>query len=57
MWSAYGVGAFGRSMDSGVDHNDAIFVIDRQGRERELVHSDIAVGDFVKDLRALVDER
>jgi protein SCO1/2 len=57
VWALYGVGAFGRSMDSAVDHNDAIFVIDRQGRERELVHSDIAVGDLVKDLRAVSGER
>lgn len=57
VWALYGVGAFGRSMDSAVDHNDAIFVIDRQGRERELVHSDITVADLVKDIRALADER
>jgi protein SCO1/2 len=57
VWALYGVGAFGRSMDGVVDHNDAIYVIDRQGRERELVHSDIAVADLVKDLRALSEER
>jgi len=57
VWAAYGVGAFAAPTGSKVDHNDAIFVIDRQGRERELVHSDIAVADLVKDLRSLVEER
>jgi hypothetical protein len=37
-----------------VDHNDAIFVIDPRGRERELVHSDLVLKDFVADLRALM---
>jgi cytochrome oxidase Cu insertion factor (SCO1/SenC/PrrC family) len=57
VWAAYGVGAFASATGMGVDHNDAIFVIDRQGRERELVHSDIALGDLVKDLRAMSEER
>jgi protein SCO1/2 len=57
VWAAYGVGAFASPDGAGVMHNDAIFVIDRQGRERELVHSDIALGDFAKDLRALAAER
>jgi len=57
VWTAYGIGAFESAMGSGVDHNDAIFVIDRQGRERELVHSDIEVSTLVRDLRLLMDER
>jgi protein SCO1/2 len=57
VWTAYGIGAFESAMGSGVDHNDAIFVIDRQGRERELVHSDIEVSTLVRDLRLLSEER
>lgn len=57
VWSLYGVGAFVAPTGPLVDHNDAIFVIDAQGREREIVHSDIAVEDLVADLRALLKER
>lgn len=53
VWSAYGIGAF----DAGtakVSHNDAIYVIDASGREREIVHSDTALPDFVNDLRSVM---
>ena len=45
VWSSYGVGAFSSATGHGVDHNDAIYVLDPKGRERELVHSDITVTD------------
>lgn len=54
VWSAYGVGAFAAPTGGGVDHNDAIYLIDPQGRERALVHSDVALGDLVSDLRVLL---
>ncbi|HEU5287915.1 MAG TPA: SCO family protein [Candidatus Limnocylindria bacterium] len=55
VWKSYGVGAFASPMAGhGVDHNDAIYVLDANGRERELVHSDIAVNELVNDLRALL---
>lgn len=54
VWSSYGVGAFSSATGHGVDHNDAIYVLDPKGRERELVHSDITVTDLVSDLRALL---
>ena len=55
VWSAYGVGAFASQMgQSKVDHNDAIYVLDPKGRERELVHSDVTVTDLVADLRILL---
>lgn len=54
VWNAYGVGAFASTKERGVDHNDAIYVLDPGGRERELVHSDIAVRDLVNDLRSLL---
>lgn len=57
VWSAYGVGSFAQPTGKGVDHNDAIFIIDPKGREREIVHSDIALKDLVADLRALLNER
>lgn len=57
VWAAYGVGAFAAPTGPGVSHNDAIFVIDRKGRERELLHSDVALQDLVADLRALLGER
>lgn len=52
VWAAYGVGAFDQGMT--VSHNDAIYVIDAKGRERELLHSDIALEDLVADLRAVL---
>lgn len=54
VWASYGVGSFADPTPPFVDHNDAIFVIDPQGRERELVHSDLVVKSFVADLRALL---
>ena len=57
VWGAYGVGAFAAPTGSGVDHNDAIYLIDAGGREREIVHSDIALKDLVADLRALLSQR
>jgi protein SCO1/2 len=54
VWGSYGVGSFADPTPPFVDHNDAIFVIDPQGRERELVHSDLVLKDFVADLRALL---
>jgi len=57
VWALYGVGSFVDPMPPFVDHNDAIFVIDARGRERELVHSDLVLKDFVADLRVLLAER
>ncbi|HEY6958758.1 MAG TPA: SCO family protein [Candidatus Limnocylindria bacterium] len=53
VWSAYGVGAFDAGTGK-VDHNDAIYVIDASGRERELVHSDTPLDSLVNDLRAVL---
>jgi protein SCO1/2 len=54
VWSAYGIGAFAQPTGISVSHNDAIYVIDGKGREREIVHSDVALTDFVADLRSLM---
>lgn len=53
VWSAYGIGAFDAGTGK-VDHNDAIYVIDASGREREIVHSDTALADLVNDLRTVM---
>jgi protein SCO1 len=57
VWSLYGVGAFDAPTGMSVDHNDAIYVLDAAGKEREIVHSDVALKDFVADLRLLLAER
>ena len=57
VWASYGVGSFPDPSGLGVAHNDAIFVIDRKGRERELIHSDVRLADLVADLRALTSEK
>jgi cytochrome oxidase Cu insertion factor (SCO1/SenC/PrrC family) len=54
VWSAYGVGAFAAPTGTGVDHNDAIYLIDARGREREVIHSDVTLKDLVADLRLLL---
>ncbi len=54
VWALYGVGSFADPTPPFVDHNDAIFVIDPRGRERELVHSDLMLTNFVADLRVLL---
>lgn len=55
VWSAYGIGAFNDTSTMGsVIHNDAIYVLDTKGREREIVHSDVALKDLVADVRALL---
>lgn len=53
VWSAYGIGAFDAGTGK-VGHNDAIYVIDAAGREREIVHSDTPLADLVSDLRAVL---
>jgi protein SCO1/2 len=55
VWSAYGVGAISTGTPI-VEHNDAIFVIDRRGRERVLMHSDQPAEDLASNLRALLKE-
>jgi protein SCO1/2 len=57
VWANYGVGSFPDPSGLGVAHNDAIFVIDRKGRERELIHSDVRLADLVADLRTLTSEK
>ncbi len=55
VWSKYGIAA--EPQGAIVGHNDAIFLIDRQGRERVLLHSDTDPADLLHDLRVLLAER
>lgn len=55
VWSKYGV--YAEPQGEGlVGHNDAIFLIDRQGRERSLLHSDLDPEILARDLRVLLAE-
>jgi len=56
VWQLYGVAALAADTSSVVGHNDAIFLIDKQGRERSLVHSDIDVDALAASLRILLGE-
>ena len=55
VWSAYGIRVVPDPSTPG--HSDAIYLIDRKGRERALVHSDIGATDLVADLRLLLKEK
>lgn len=54
VWAAYGIAA--QSDGSLVGHNDAIYLIDKQGRLRSLLHSDVAAGELAASLRTLLGE-
>lgn len=56
-WSAYGIVANPDPGKPTVTHTDAVFLIDRQGRERVLLRTDALDSALVKDLRILLDER
>ena len=52
VWSAYGIGV--QPGSGSVTHNDAVYLIDRRGRERVLLHSEDLAANLVDDLRALI---
>jgi len=52
VWSAYGIGV--QAGSASVTHNDAVYLIDRRGRERVLLHSEDLAGNLVEDLRSLL---
>jgi protein SCO1/2 len=52
VWAAYGIGV--QAGSTTVAHNDAVYLIDRRGRERVLLHSEDLATDLVNDLRALL---
>jgi protein SCO1 len=55
VWAAYAIGV--QAGTTTVTHNDAVYLIDRNGRERVLLHSEDLAADLVNDLRALLRER
>lgn len=55
VWQVYAIGSFPAG-ERVVQHNDAIYLIDKQGRSRSLVHSDIEVEPLVTSLRVLLGE-
>ena len=52
VWAAYGIGV--QAGSNTVTHNDAVYLIDRSGRERVLLHSEDLASDLTNDLRALL---
>jgi protein SCO1/2 len=52
VWAAYGIGV--QAGSATVTHNDAVYLIDKSGRERVLLHSEDLATDLVSDLRALL---
>ncbi len=64
VWQAYGIGVTttpppGSTGGGGayeVLHTDALYLIDRQGRERRLLRSDVAPDDLRRNLKALLNE-
>ena len=56
VWSSYGIGVQPDSGNMTVSHNDAVYLIDKRGRERVLLHSDALGTDLFDDLRALTRE-
>ena len=52
VWAAYGIGV--QAGSNTVTHNDAVYLIDRNGRERVLLHSEDLATDLTNDLRALL---
>jgi protein SCO1/2 len=56
VWSLYGIGSFASSGARAVEHNDAIYLIDRLGRERAILHSSDPTNWLLDDLRALIGE-
>jgi protein SCO1 len=57
VWSAYGIRIETDPTTTEVGHSDAIYLLDRRGRVRLLVHSNIAAADLANDVKVLSAER
>jgi protein SCO1/2 len=57
VWSAYGIRMETEPATTAVGHSDAIYLLDRKGQARVLVHSDIAPADLANDVKVLAAER
>lgn len=65
VWSAYFIGVrrepaptspAGGPGAYSVGHNDALYLLDKQGRERVLLHEDVALDDLQRNLEVLLRE-
>jgi protein SCO1/2 len=56
VWAAYGIRAEPDASGLGVGHTDAIYLIDRRGRARVLLHTDAGADAIAKDVRILLKE-
>lgn len=57
VWSAYGIRTETGPSTTEVGHSDAIYLLDRKGRARVLVHSNITAADLATDVKLLLAER
>lgn len=57
VWSAYGIRIESDPTTTEVGHSDAIYLFDRKGRARVLVHSNIAAADLANNVKLLLAER
>ena len=57
VWTAYGIGIETDPTTPAVGHSDAIYLLDRKGQARVLVHSNIAAADLATDVKVLAAER
>lgn len=56
IWSAYSVDAQAATVPGIVNHSTAIYVIDKQGRERDLFDNDFTSAQLVTDLKILLGQ-
>jgi len=57
VWSAYGIRIETDPAATGVGHSDAIYLLDRKGQARVLVHSDVTAEALAGDVKVLAAER
>jgi protein SCO1/2 len=57
VWQAYGIRIETDPATPAVGHSDAIYLLDRKGQARVLVHSDISAEALAGDLKVLAAER
>ncbi len=57
VWSAYGIRIETDPAVTAVGHSDAIYLLDRKGQARVLVHSSISPTDLANDVKVLAVER
>src|SRR5207248_7742315 len=56
VWASYSVDAQAATSSGSVNHSSAIYVIDKQGRERVLLDNDFSSNQLASDLKILLGE-